>query len=640
MFLKTGSHLKNFFTLGLCLLASISSAYAQGGKGPIPIAEAKSVHYNLSPSGEGIASNETVLRAATGASFVKVHFEYFNLPKGAVLEVADDSGGEVYRYASDKLAAHTVESKLGENGKTSFAAMSVNGEVAHLRLSLNGAKWDYAQHGVRIRRIMEGFSHEKIGQILNQTQNDVSSGGNTFSVCSNNDRKDAICYANSNPVEYERSRPVARLLMSGGLCTTWRVGSGNFLMTNNHCISTQAGAAASEVWFNYQNSTCGGSSLAPVTKVNGVSLLKTDATLDYSLYTINDLAAIASFGNFGLDVRPAVKDEQIFIPQHGGGNPKQLAIASDANTGNVCRIDAPIQNGNGTNTDAGYKCDTEGGSSGSPVVAFSSKKVIALHHLGGCPTGNNSGALINNIWPQIATYFNNVVPNGDTGTLPPTATPIGANVAVNNLAGAVDSEAYYVLDLTSAPSTLKFGTNGGSGDVNMYVKQGAFPTTTAFDCKSDSVGNTEACNITTPVASKYYVLLKAKSAYSAASLLATTTNTGVNFENTTRYNIPDNNSAGASSPITVPRTGDSGYFTVDVNIMHTYSGDLTVSLIAPNGKIFVLQSKQGGSADNIIKRFNVNAVTVASNGVWKLKVVDSAAVDTGYISSWKMGFAN
>lgn len=625
--------------LAVALAAASFAMSAHAANGPIPIASAKPVHLNIMPAA-GIASNqETLVRGAAGASFIKLHFEYFKLPAGAVLEVSDANGKEVYRYSAAKLGPHTVEAKLGENGKTSFAAMSVNGEVARVRLLLNGAKWDWAQHGVRIRQIMEGFPEAQIAEIMRRAP--VATGENsTLSICGVNERLDAACHENTYPAEFERSRPVARLVMSGGLCTAWRLGNGNFMMTNNHCIATQSETQGAEVWFNYQRTTCNGNTMAPVTKVSAATMLKTDATLDYTLFTLSNLSAVASFGNFGLDVRNLIKDEQIFIPQHGGGDPKQISITSDANTGGVCRIDAPVQNGNGTGTDAGYKCDTVGGSSGSPVLSTTSKRVVALHHLGGCPSGNNSGALISKIWPQISSHFNNEIPTGDAGTPPPSATPITANVAKTGLAGDQGSESFYVLDLATPPSTLKFATSGGNGDLDMYVKYGSVPSTTVADCKSETVGNVETCNISAPAAGRYYVLLKGHNAYSAASLLASITSTAVSYENTTRYDIPDNNTTGISSPISVPRTSAAGTFPVDVNIIHTYSGDLVVSLIAPNGSSYVLQNKAGGSADNIVKTFTVNAGTTGSNGTWKLKVVDAARIDTGYIKSWKINFPN
>ncbi|MGW5846579.1 M4 family metallopeptidase [Streptomyces sp. NPDC055254] len=109
------------------------------------------------------------------------------------------------------------------------------------------------------------------------------------------------------------------------------------------------------------------------------------------------------------------------------------------------------------------------------------------------------------------------------------------------------------------------------------------------------------------------------------------------FENTTDYQIADN--ATVDSPITVNRTGNaSSALKVDVNIVHTYVGDLRVDLVAPDGTVYNLRNRTGGSADNIVQSFTVNASSEVAAGVWKLRVADLASLDTGYINSWKLTF--
>ncbi|NXY97257.1 M4 family metallopeptidase [Streptomyces sp. BR123] len=109
------------------------------------------------------------------------------------------------------------------------------------------------------------------------------------------------------------------------------------------------------------------------------------------------------------------------------------------------------------------------------------------------------------------------------------------------------------------------------------------------------------------------------------------------FENTNDYQIADN--ATVESPITVTRTGNApSTLKVDVNIVHTYVGDLRVDLVAPDGSVYNLRNRSGGSADNIVQSFTVNASSEAANGVWKLRVADLASLDTGYINSWKLTF--
>ncbi|MFD6984828.1 M28 family peptidase, partial [Streptomyces sp. NPDC059956] len=60
---------------------------------------------------------------------------------------------------------------------------------------------------------------------------------------------------------------------------------------------------------------------------------------------------------------------------------------------------------------------------------------------------------------------------------------------------------------------------------------------------------------------------------------------GPSFENTADVNIPDSPAAAVNSPITVSGvTGNAPATTkVDVNIVHTYIGDLVVDLVAPDG---------------------------------------------------------
>lgn len=114
---------------------------------------------------------------------------------------------------------------------------------------------------------------------------------------------------------------------------------------------------------------------------------------------------------------------------------------------------------------------------------------------------------------------------------------------------------------------------------------------------------------------------------------------GPSFENTADVNIPDSPGAAAVSPITVSGvTGNAPATTrVDVNIVHTYRGDLVIDLIAPDGTAYRLKNSSGSdSADNVVASYTVNASGEVANGVWKLQVKDVAAQDVGYINSWKI----
>lgn len=112
---------------------------------------------------------------------------------------------------------------------------------------------------------------------------------------------------------------------------------------------------------------------------------------------------------------------------------------------------------------------------------------------------------------------------------------------------------------------------------------------------------------------------------------------GRTFENTTDVPIPDNNTP-VFSPIAVSgATGNaSATSAVEVHIVHTFRGDLVVDLLAPDGTVYNLLNRQGGSADNVDQTFTVNLSSEVANGTWNLRVRDAARLDTGFINSWKI----
>ncbi|MEU6353428.1 M4 family metallopeptidase [Streptomyces sp. NPDC047072] len=115
---------------------------------------------------------------------------------------------------------------------------------------------------------------------------------------------------------------------------------------------------------------------------------------------------------------------------------------------------------------------------------------------------------------------------------------------------------------------------------------------------------------------------------------------GTSFENTADVSIPDNGAAVTSSIAVTGRTGNApSNLQVAVDIVHTYIGDLQVQLVAPDGTAYTLKAYgTGGSTDNINTTYTVNASSEVANGTWQLRVQDNAAVDTGYINSWKLTF--
>jgi subtilisin-like proprotein convertase family protein len=105
--------------------------------------------------------------------------------------------------------------------------------------------------------------------------------------------------------------------------------------------------------------------------------------------------------------------------------------------------------------------------------------------------------------------------------------------------------------------------------------------------------------------------------------------------------IPDDNVDGIDDRVVVsgaPSAFRVEHVEVDVNISHTYRGDLVVMLVSPSGETSVLAApRYSDSGDGLVWRFQtVRHWGEAANGTWTLQVLDSAALDVGTLNSWTL----
>ncbi|MBP7149089.1 MAG: proprotein convertase P-domain-containing protein [Acidobacteria bacterium] len=148
-------------------------------------------------------------------------------------------------------------------------------------------------------------------------------------------------------------------------------------------------------------------------------------------------------------------------------------------------------------------------------------------------------------------------------------------------------------------------------------------------------------------------------------LFTTLQNSAATFTSSdTPLAIPDNNSAGVTSTIAVADLDVITDLDVVVNITHTYDGDLSLTLIAPNGASIALATRRGSGGDNFVETvFDDAAATAIADGSapftgsyrpetplsvvnglvaagnWQLKVVDNAGSDSGTLQDWSLRFA-
>ena len=230
------------------------------------------------------------------------------------------------------------------------------------------------------------------------------------------------------------------------------------------------------------------------------------------------------------------------------------------------------------------------------------------------------------------------VAGGGTGSV------LQNGVPATGLSAASGAWLHYTISVPAGASNLNIAASGGSGDADLYVRFGAQPTTSAYDCRPYRSGNAESCVFATPQAGTWHVSLRAYSNFSGVSLLASYGAGGgggsQTYSNGTDYAIPDNNATGVRSPIAVSgRSGNAGTgVPVQVSIVHPYRGDLVVDLLAPDGSVYNLHNRSGGSADNIDSTYTLDLSGEALNGTWSLRASDRAGSDIGYINSWSITF--
>ena len=175
------------------------------------------------------------------------------------------------------------------------------------------------------------------------------------------------------------ARSVGRIRIKDAYGRTLGYGTGfmvspRLLMTNNHVLEDAPSAQGSVVEFNYQYDLDRNLLTPTVFALAPNELFVTDATLDYTLVSVQPTAvtgeALSAFGwNILIEqVGKVIIGEYLTIIQHPSGEPKQLALRENQ------LIDVLPQF-------LHYKTDTAPGSSGSPV--FNDQwEVVALHHSG------------------------------------------------------------------------------------------------------------------------------------------------------------------------------------------------------------------------------------------------------------------
>lgn len=357
-----------------CLGLAAGDAAARLRVGEEIVERIESQHpYGAGPAAEPVLAR-TVRHAA--ATYIALHFERFALADGDYLIVRSPDGSQSWRYEGLGRAG------LGLSPE-GFWATFIRGDSAIVELyAPSGGAWGFA-----IDRYARGYTEpEMLERGAAGDPQDIEA------ICGTDDSQWAKCYQTSEPEIYDQSRAVSRLLIQGSFsCTGWLVGCEGHVMTNNHCIASQSDASNTDYEFMAEGATCstncfGFGCPGPI-EATSATLVKTNVALDYTLVKL-PVNVTPTYGFMTLRDSGALLNERIYVPQHPAGWGKRIAVFSThaQDQSGFCEVSSlnapPCIGGPG---DIGYFADTQGGSSGSPVLAYSDHKVVSLHHCANCP---------------------------------------------------------------------------------------------------------------------------------------------------------------------------------------------------------------------------------------------------------------
>ncbi|KAG7385340.1 hypothetical protein PHYPSEUDO_001642 [Phytophthora pseudosyringae] len=323
------------------------------------------------------------------AEFITLHFKDFNLPETDYVQV---------RAADPTAKDSRVLQYRGNDSSGAFFSDALSTSSVIVELFTDAASSAQTANASEcVGFAVDSYQYLGQGSTLN---------GSKEEVCGADNSREARCYSGYSNA-FQASNAVARLLIKKStgsfFCTGWLLGSEGHLITNHHCISSQDHASNTEFEFMAEGSSCSvncasARSCRGSIQASSATLIYADSTLDYALVKL-PVNLSGQYGYLRLRSSGAVMNERVYVPQHPSGWGKRIAMKTDDGWGSVTSLTmggcAPNQ--------VAYYSDTQGGSSGSPVLGWSDNTVVALHHCGGCPnTAINSYKLINDMnWRGI-----------------------------------------------------------------------------------------------------------------------------------------------------------------------------------------------------------------------------------------------
>ncbi len=263
--------------------------------------------------------------------------------------------------------------------------------------------------------------------------------------------------ANANPAEV-----INLSLGGGGSCSTTYQNAINGAVGRGTTVVVAAG-----------NSNTNVSSSVPANCPNVIAVAATTSA-----------GARASFSNYGNGI-------DISAPGQG--------ILSTLNSGTTTPGSASYASYNGTSMAAPHVAgvvalmQSVAPSPLSPAQVESIIKSTARPLPGACSGGCGAGIIDANAAVAAAINGGGTNPGGNV---------LQNNVPVTGLGAATGAELNYTVAVPAGSSQLRVAISGGSGDADLYVRQGSAPTDTVYTCRPYLSGNAETCTVNSPAAGR------------------------------------------------------------------------------------------------------------------------------------------
>ncbi|MEB3288475.1 MAG: S8 family serine peptidase [Leptolyngbya sp.] len=117
----------------------------------------------------------------------------------------------------------------------------------------------------------------------------------------------------------------------------------------------------------------------------------------------------------------------------------------------------------------------------------------------------------------------------------------------------------------------------------------------------------------------------------------------ISQQNRTALVIPDHQPTGVESAIVVSQDGTVADLQVQVSLQHEFLGDISLTLIAPQGQTVLIQGRTLGRQTTLRQTYNpqttpalVAMIGQAALGAWKLRIVDHAPAAMGRLLEWRL----